>query len=118
MNMDYVHAAKVIADLLVADDTAYEAYPDAAFEFGKRAVSALQSAGFALSHTAQTAPAATYAPPRDERGLLAWGTCDGCGEDIAPEFLQAATQVPPDYLPEDFRKRATTVLCQRCRPEA
>lgn len=47
----------------------------------------------------------------------AWGTCDGCGEDIAPEFLEAATQIPPDYLPEDFRKRATTVLCELCRTE-
>ena len=46
-----------------------------------------------------------------------WGTCDGCGEDIAPEFLEAATGVPPDYMPEDFRKRATTVLCELCRTE-
>lgn len=43
--------------------------------------------------------------------------CDGCGEAIAPEFLEAATQVPPDYMPEDFRKRATTVLCELCRTE-
>jgi len=45
------------------------------------------------------------------------GTCDGCGEHIAPEFLEAATQTPPDYMPEDFRKRATVVLCELCRTE-
>lgn len=54
---------------------------------------------------------------RDARGELVWGTCDGCGSDIAPEFLEAATNVPPDYMPEDFRKRATVVLCELCRTE-
>lgn len=44
-------------------------------------------------------------------------TCDGCGEDIAPEYLEAATHTPPTYMPEDFRKRATVVLCELCRTE-
>jgi len=59
--MDYVHAAKVVADLLQEDDSAYEALPDAAFEFGKRAISALQAAGFKLSHEPVGNPAATRA---------------------------------------------------------
>jgi len=43
--------------------------------------------------------------------------CDGCGESIAPEFVEAATQSPPDYMPEGFRKRATFLLCELCRTE-
>lgn len=43
--------------------------------------------------------------------------CDGCGEGIGPEFVEAATQTPPDYMPEDFRKRATFYLCELCRTE-
>jgi hypothetical protein len=54
---------------------------------------------------------------RDARGNLKWGTCDGCGDDIAPEHLEAATNAPPDYMPADFRKRATFVLCELCRTE-
>ena len=65
MNMDYIHAAKVIADLLQDDDTAYEAYPDAAFDFGKRAVTALQSAGFTLTHAAPVTAAATAQDSQD-----------------------------------------------------
>lgn len=65
MNMDYIFAAKVIADLLQDDDTAYEAYPDAAFDFGKRAITALQDAGFHLTHLAADIPpvAQSTTPP-------------------------------------------------------
>lgn len=44
-------------------------------------------------------------------------SCDNCGEDIEPAQLDAATQVPPDYMPESFRKRATVILCEQCRGE-
>lgn len=74
------------------------------------------SAGDTLCWSCKT-PSPTKLMKRDAKGELVWGTCDGCGDDIAPEFLEAATQVPPDYMPEDFRNRATTVLCELCRTE-
>jgi hypothetical protein len=119
MNMDYIHAAKVIADFLIADDSAYEAAPDVAMESAKSILTKLQSCGFRLTHEPMRAPEQTAPVPcrRDAKGELIWGTCDGCGEDIAPEFLAAATNTPPDYMPEDFRKRATVVLCELCRTE-
>lgn len=43
--------------------------------------------------------------------------CDACGEPIPTDAVEACTHVPPDYLPEDFRKRATTILCKQCTPE-
>lgn len=54
---------------------------------------------------------------RESRLNAGWAACDGCGEIIAPEHLKAATNVPSDYMPEDFRKRATTILCELCRTE-
>lgn len=50
MNLDYLHAAKVVSDFLQSDDSAYEAAPDVAFESGKSIISALQEAGFVLTH--------------------------------------------------------------------
>lgn len=50
MNMDYIHAAKVVADFLQSDDTAYENEPDMAMTTAKSIISVLQSAGFALTH--------------------------------------------------------------------
>lgn len=44
--------------------------------------------------------------------------CDGCGEGIAPQFVEAATQWPPDYMPDGFRKRAAFLLCELCRTES
>jgi hypothetical protein len=43
--------------------------------------------------------------------------CDCCGEEVPMELQDAATHIPPDYMPESFRKRAATVLCERCRPD-
>jgi hypothetical protein len=43
--------------------------------------------------------------------------CDGCGAHIAPEFLKAATDAPPDCTPEVFRKRETFFFCELCRTE-
>ena len=51
-------------------------------------------------------------PESDGHGCM---PCDGCGENIPVGDRANATLVPPDYMPESFRKRATVTLCASCR---
>lgn len=51
------------------------------------------------------------------KSALGMKDCDSCGEMIPPHKVEACTHVPPDYMPEDFRKRATVVLCEACTPD-
>ena len=51
------------------------------------------------------------------KSTLGMKDCDKCGALSPADKVEACTHVPPYGLPEDFRKRATVVLCEGCTPD-